>query len=95
MTYKTFQKYSSTYTCHCCARLTRAVGDEINSVSKGTGLCADCWELAGLENANFDGCINTDQEKQLVRNSFKYVLDKSGKNVASYFPELAKAVGWV
>lgn len=94
MAYKNFQRGTSTYLCYSCERRTRAVGDEINTVLNGTGLCADCFELAGLENAHFDGCLTTASEIQNAYNAFKFVLDNHGKNVAPTFPELAKAVGW-
>lgn len=94
MAYSTFQKFSGVYTCRCCGRRTRAVGDEINSVTGSDGLCADCWELAGLENANFDGCLTTESEIAFAKSAFEVVKEKTGKSVAAYFPELAKAVGF-
>lgn len=95
MAIKQFQKGAAVYVCRSCGKRTRAVGDEINSVSvKGDqGLCADCWDLAGYDNARQDNCLEA--------TSFPYVVNiltavnKAGtKNAAAYFPDLAKAVGF-
>ena len=45
MAIRNFQRGSSTYTCRVCNRRTRNTGDE-----GSTGLCFECFELAGIEN---------------------------------------------
>lgn len=45
MANKSFRRGQSTYTCRCCGRVTRDTNSE-GSIE----LCAQCYELAGLEN---------------------------------------------
>lgn len=40
-----FERGATTYRCACCKRLTRNTGDE-----GSTGLCFECFELAGIDN---------------------------------------------
>lgn len=42
-----FQRGSGCYTCSNCKRQTRATGGNDN---EHVGLCAECYELAGIEN---------------------------------------------
>jgi hypothetical protein len=44
-----FRRGETTYVCHCCKKLTRNTGDE-----GGAGLCADCYDLAGIQNGMSD-----------------------------------------
>lgn len=46
-----FQRGRSVYTCRTCGRRTRetTVMDSDN--------CADCYDLAGIQNAVWDGCF--------------------------------------
>lgn len=94
MAIKGFEPGAAVYTCRACGKRTRAVGDEINSISfKGDqGLCADCWDLAGYDNARQDGCLEESSFKFVV-GIFEYVA-KNGKSAAAYFPDLAAAVGY-
>lgn len=46
-----FTKGSAVYTCRCCGRRTRQTGRGDN---ENTGLCAECYDLAGEENALSD-----------------------------------------
>ncbi|MES2360015.1 MAG: hypothetical protein V4529_16870 [Gemmatimonadota bacterium] len=49
MALKTFRRGSSTFPCNVCGRLTR------ETVTVGNKICAQCFELAGLENEVSDG----------------------------------------
>jgi len=46
-----FQRGSGVYECRCCGKRTRETG----SGESGSGLCADCFNDAGLENEHSDG----------------------------------------
>lgn len=46
-----FEQGRSTYVCSICERRTR------ETTLRGHDICADCFELAGLENAKMDGCF--------------------------------------
>lgn len=41
-----FQRGSGVFACGCCARRTRDTGGD----NTGVELCAECYELAGIEN---------------------------------------------
>lgn len=47
-----FQRGSGVYTCRVCGHRTRATGRGDN---ENVELCADCFDLAGLENQVSDG----------------------------------------
>lgn len=49
----TFTRGSGVYRCAVCNRRTR---DDGNGDSVYAGLCTQCWEMAGIENAISDGC---------------------------------------
>ena len=49
-----FAKGSGCYTCSCCKKLTRSTGRGDN---ENVGLCADCYDRAGDENAVSDGTM--------------------------------------
>lgn len=42
-----FAKGSAVYTCGCCGRQTRSTGRGDNEHAR---LCADCYDLGGVEN---------------------------------------------
>lgn len=46
-----FTKGNSVYTCGCCKRKTRQTGRGDN---ENVGLCAECYDLGGIENAISD-----------------------------------------
>lgn len=48
---KGFEKGRSVYTCDCCGRRTR------ETTVFGSDMCADCHEMAGLQNCVWDGCF--------------------------------------
>jgi len=58
-----FEKYSAIYTCRICDRRTRETGDSESYV----GLCADCYNLGGLDNELSDGCIEQDEFNRKAR----------------------------
>jgi hypothetical protein len=45
MAVRKFRRGETTYTCYSCGKLTRNTGDEGQ-----TGLCLDCFNLAGIDN---------------------------------------------
>ena len=47
-----FQRGTGCYTCQSCKRQTRATGGNDN---EHVGLCAECYEVAGIENQISDG----------------------------------------
>jgi hypothetical protein len=49
--FKTHGKAGSTYKCDVCGRGTRNTGVQ----SVGSGLCPQCYDLAGIENEISDG----------------------------------------
>ncbi len=53
-----FQRGSGCYTCSSCKKKTRATGRGDN---EHAGLCAECYDRAGDENAVSDGLM-TEQE---------------------------------
>lgn len=48
-----FKKGSAIYTCMCCGKRTRATGHS----EENNGLCADCYNCGGDENAVADGAM--------------------------------------
>lgn len=58
MKYSRFQKGSALYMCRCCGQKTRdTAGDAAN-----VRMCAECYEVAGWENAVADGYEGADEE---------------------------------
>lgn len=81
-----FKKGSGVYECRCCGRRTRD--------SHGEGditLCAQCYELAGLENMMNDG-YDADDYTNDARVYFAELTAKGVADVRSVFPELYDAV---
>lgn len=86
MAVKSFTRGSSTYTCRCCGRTTRASRDPSEA---GIELCAPCYELAGWENTLSDeGAKAVDLEN--VTDEFKDLLKKgvTEKKLEQTFPDL-------
>ncbi len=84
-----FQKGSGCYTCQSCARRTRSTGRGDNEFSK---LCAECYDLAGIENAISDG---SDPEDYAVEISdLLQIISKRGGNTEG-FSDLFKYVAKV
>lgn len=52
MSTKHFSKGSATFHCHVCNRLTR------DTQGTNVELCAECYEVAGIENELSDNCYN-------------------------------------
>jgi hypothetical protein len=59
------------YTCSICQRRTR------ETTLHGHDICADCFELAGLENAKQDGCF-TDADKPERDRILTSIVKKGG-----------------
>jgi hypothetical protein len=76
----------STYTCDCCARLTRHTGAQ----ALGSKLCPDCWDLAGLENEISDGVATSADHADRIRALTASLAAKGGhlRNWAALLKEL-------
>ena len=48
---RSFTQGRGTYVCDCCLRRTR------ETTVQGSDLCGLCFDLAGLQNAVWDGCF--------------------------------------
>lgn len=70
MAYKTFHRGSSVLTCRCCARKTRDVGNG--------DICAQCFDLAGIDNEISDGHATAAERAAEVSD---LVADLQSKNV--------------
>jgi hypothetical protein len=73
-----FQRGSGVFTCTCCGGRTRDTGVQ----SIGSELCADCYELAGMDNACNDNRTTPEQEgytKEIEQRLAK--ITKRGGNV--------------
>jgi hypothetical protein len=58
-----FQRGTGVYQCQACKRSTRATGGDNHQV----GLCEECYEIAGLENAiNDHGDPNGQHAKDIA-----------------------------
>lgn len=69
-----FVKGQSTYTCRTCRRLTRQVG---HGDCENVNLCADCYELSGIENSIYDGCDIEDHASAILQ-CYGAILSKKG-----------------
>lgn len=67
------------YTCQICERRTR------ETTLQGHDICADCFEMAGLENAKLDGCF-TDADIP-ERDRLLSVIVKKGGNLVKVVEE--------
>jgi len=56
----TFTQGGATYVCSQCRRRTRYTGAQ----SLGSTLCAQCWDLAGLENEVSDGFYSSNEARR-------------------------------
>lgn len=87
MANKSFRKGQSTYTCRCCGRVTRDTNSE-GSIE----LCAQCYELAGLENELSDYGMSDDLT-QTARSYFEQLIEKgiTREKLAATFGDLYAA----
>lgn len=67
-----FTRGTGCYTCRACGRKTRDTGRGDN---EGVRLCAECYDLAGIENALMDAGSTFQQELDRYRNEAKCLLD--------------------
>ena len=69
--HKHFQYGRGVYVCQTCGRRTR------ETTVSGSDDCEQCFELAGLQNAKWDGCYteadNAERDRRL-----KLVVDRGG-----------------
>lgn len=70
-----FQKGSGCYKCTSCKRLTR---DDGTGDSAYTFVCAQCYELGGIENAIQDG-EGTEQDHERAKELTAEIIKLGGK----------------
>lgn len=82
-----FARGSGQYACNCCGRQTRSTGRGDNEQVR---LCAECFDLAGIENHLSDtgelGRYVTEARELFA------ALRTYGKNPESLFPEIAQSL---
>lgn len=84
MAKNTFSKLGgSTYKCDTCGRNTRYTGAQ----AIGSTLCAQCWDLAGIENEISDG-IRTQADAQARIDSLMADIRAKGGNPDEQFASL-------
>jgi hypothetical protein len=69
-----FQRGAGSFKCGTCGRQTRHTGVQAMSAE----CCPDCWELGGLMNAHYDGCL-TDGDGPTVLYHCQNIVNKDGK----------------
>ena len=83
-----FKKGSGVYKCGCCGRSTRATGRGDN---ENNGLCAECYDLAGIDNEIVDGYVELDDVRDQYAGLLRAIRSKGGKtdsfDYADQFPE--------
>jgi hypothetical protein len=86
MAKNTFTKRDgSVYACDCCGRQTRHTGAQ----SVGSKLCAQCYELAGIENEISDGYTTLDEARGKIDGLFAEIEAKGGKPRENFVDLLA------
>lgn len=70
-----FLKGSPIYSCRLCHRMTRQTGRGDNDL---VDLCAECYDLAGLENVVNDGGLLSDSDIDLVHSLRAFIASKGG-----------------
>lgn len=84
-----FQKGSGCYTCRVCSRRTRSTGRGDNEYVL---LCAECYDLAGIENAISDGSDPENYAAEIA--GLLHTISKRGGNTKG-FSDLFKYVAKV
>lgn len=81
-----FTRGRGTYVCATCGRRTR------ETTVQGSDDCADCYDLAGLQNAEWDGCF-TEHDRPERDAILARIVQKggNGEKVKATFPELFAA----
>ena len=82
-----FLRGSGVYTCRCCGRKTRATGRGDN---ENSGLCAECFDLAGVDNEISDGQSTVAERANLIVTLSQIIACKGGD--LSDFADLLTAV---
>lgn len=72
---KGFTKYVGTYDCPVCKRKTR----ETDPDAAGAGLCAQCYELGGIENSIHDGYETAESTREEALKLMREIAKKGGK----------------
>ena len=57
-----FEKGSGCFVCSCCKKKTRSTGRGDN---ENVGLCADCYDKAGDDNAVADGQMSEEEFQEI------------------------------
>ena len=74
-----FERGSGCYKCQSCGRTTRATGRGDNEFTK---LCAECYDLAGLENYISDNCADVTEVPESIKievnNLYHEIVTKGG-----------------
>lgn len=78
-----FTRGRGVYVCCCCGRRTR------ETTVQGSDNCEHCYELAGLQNAVWDGCF-TDEDVPERDRLLEAAVSKGGDRarVQGAFPDL-------
>lgn len=78
-----FQKGSGCFTCDCCGRNTRSTGRGDN---ESVGMCAECYDIGGLENGISDGCCEVSEEASIaeIKRLAEIVASKGGNVKSDY-----------
>lgn len=71
-----FARGSGCYKCGCCGRMTRATGRGDN---ENNGLCAECYDLAGIDNEITDGYVTFEGVREEYVGLLKAIRAKGGK----------------
>lgn len=79
-----FAKGSGVYVCASCGRSTRATGRGDN---EHVGLCAECYDIAGIENAIADGELTFDECRAEYGHLVEKVREKGGDTSNFEFDE--------
>lgn len=83
-----FKRGTGVYQCHVCSRQTRATGRGDN---ENAGLCAQCYELAGIENAISDGDDPSEWRDTIM--GLLGELTRKGIDTREVWGDLATAAG--
>jgi len=87
-----FTKGHSVYTCRLCTRRTRQTGRGDNEM---IDLCAECFDLGGLENMITDGHALSDHDVDVVHRLRAIIASKGGNPDRAFDLSLLQGVDHV